>query len=66
MDDTEFSYENLNTLCWAAGSISGSLSINDERNFFIKFLKNLLKLVEQKKGKEAKATIASNIMYIVG
>jgi exportin-1 len=66
MDNSEFSFENLNTLCWAAGSISGSLPDNDERTFFIKFLKNLLKLVEMKKGKEAKATIASNIMYIVG
>lgn len=29
-------------------------------------MRRLLKLVEQHKGKEAKATIASNIMYIVG
>ena len=42
------------------------LLIIDEKNFFIKFLKSLLKLVENKKGKEAKATIASNIMFIVG
>lgn len=66
MDDSEFSFENLNTLCWAGGSISGSLPDNEEKNFFIKFLRSLLKLVENKKGKEAKATIASNIMYMVG
>jgi len=28
MDDSEFSFENLNTLCWAAGSISGTLPDN--------------------------------------
>jgi hypothetical protein len=25
MDGSEFTFDNLNTLCWAAGSISGSL-----------------------------------------
>ena len=34
----------------------------EERSFFIKSLRNLLSLVEKKKGKEAKATIAANIM----
>lgn len=66
MDDTDFSFDNLNSVCWAAGAISGSLNDNDEKNFFIYFLRKLLKLVELKKGKEAKATIASNIMYMVG
>ena len=37
-----------------------------ELSFFIKTLKNLLTLVENKRGKEAKATIAANIMYLVG
>jgi exportin-1 len=53
-------------LCWAAGSISGTQSDDEERSFFIKTLKNLLNLVENKRGKEAKATIAANIMYLVG
>jgi len=35
----------------------------EERNFFIKCLKNLLTLVDIKKSKEAKATIAANIMF---
>ena len=66
MDGSEFSYENLNCLSWCCGSISGNLPDNEERAFFIKTLKNLLHLVENKKGKEAKATIAANIMYLVG
>ena len=66
MEGSEFSYENLNCLCWAAGSISGTLQDDEERSFFIKTLKNLLTLVENQRGKEAKATIAANIMYLVG
>ena len=37
----------------------------EERLFFIGILRDLLNLVEYKQGKENKATIASNIMYIV-
>ena len=37
----------------------------EERNFFIKCLKNLLTLVDIKKSKEAKATIAANIMFLI-
>ncbi len=72
MEGSEFSYDNLNTLCWAAGSLSENLPydgykfILEERSFFIKTLRDLLTLVDIKKGKEAKATIASNIMYLVG
>jgi len=66
MDNSCFSYENLNALSWCCGSISGNLPDDEEKIFFIKTLKNLLNLVESKKGKEAKATIASNIMYLVG
>ncbi len=36
----------------------------EEKNFFIKCLKNLLTLIDIKKGKEAKATIAVNIMFL--
>ena len=36
----------------------------EEEKFFKKCLKNLLKLVDIKKGKEAKATIAANIMFL--
>ena len=66
MDGSVFSYENINCLCWCCGSISGNLPDDEERSFFIKILKNLLHLVENKKGKESKATIAANIMYLVG
>lgn len=61
-----WTYDELNTLCWAIGSISGALSENDEKQFIIVTIQDLLKLVGATQIKDAKAVIASNIMYIVG
>ena len=38
----------------------------DEKRFLVTVIKELLGLCEQKRGKDNKAIIASNIMYIVG
>ncbi|XP_004349359.2 Xpo1 protein [Capsaspora owczarzaki ATCC 30864] len=64
--DAGFSPELLNTLCWAIGSISGAMSEEDEKRFLVTVIRELLGLCEFKRGKENKAVIASNIMYIVG
>ena len=56
----------LNRLCWSVGTISGILSKEMENEFLITIIKDLLFLCEVKKGKENKAVIASNIMYVVG
>jgi exportin-1 len=53
-------------LCWAIGSISGAMTEEDEKRFLVLVIKELLGLCEKKKGKENKAVIASNIMYVVG
>ncbi len=83
VDGSEWSWSNLNTLCWAIGSISGAMStlpesieytISDyisideeqEKRFLVTVIKELLGLVEMKRGKDNKAIVASNIMYIVG
>lgn len=66
VNGTEFSWKNLNTLCWAIGSISGAFFEEDEKRFLVTVIKDLLGLCEQKKGKDNKAIIASNIMYVVG
>ena len=39
---------------------------DDEKKFLVIVIKDLLGLCEQKRGKDNKAIIASNIMYIVG
>ena len=38
----------------------------DEKRFLVTVIKDLLGLCEQKRGKDNKAIIASNIMYVVG
>ncbi|VDP06326.1 unnamed protein product [Soboliphyme baturini] len=66
VNGTEWSWKNLNTLCWAIGSISGALMEEDEKQFLVMVIRDLLGLCEQKRGKDNKAVIASNIMYVVG
>jgi exportin-1 len=51
VNGTEFSWKNLNTLCWAIGSISGAFYEEDEKRFLVTVIKDLLGLCEQKKGK---------------
>ncbi|KAF5108167.1 hypothetical protein DV495_001561 [Geotrichum candidum] len=65
-DGSEWSWNNLNTLCWAMGSISGAMNEEMEKHFLVLVIKELLSLTEKKKGKDNKAVVASNIMYIVG
>lgn len=50
VNGTEFSWKNLNTLCWAIGSISGAFLEEDEKRFLVTVIKDLLGLCEQKKG----------------
>mmetsp|Transcript_17286 Transcript_17286/g.39010 ORF Transcript_17286/g.39010 Transcript_17286/m.39010 type:complete len:897 (-) Transcript_17286:828-3518(-) len=66
VDGTQFSWNNLSTLSWAIGSISGSMSEEEEKRFLVTVIKDLLGLCEMKRGKDNKAVIASNIMYVVG
>mmetsp|Transcript_906 Transcript_906/g.1108 ORF Transcript_906/g.1108 Transcript_906/m.1108 type:complete len:1098 (-) Transcript_906:1560-4853(-) len=66
VDGSQWSWNNLNTLCWAIGSISGAMSEDEEKRFLVTVIKDLLGLCEQKKGKDNKAVVASNIMYVVG
>lgn len=66
MDGSEYSWNNLNTLCWAVGSISGALTEDQEKNFVVHVIKALLELCDRKRGKDHKAVIASNILYVVG
>lgn len=56
----------LNRLCYSIGSISGAMREDIERRFLVQVIRNLLNLCELMKGKDDKAIVASNIMYVVG
>ncbi|KAG0245961.1 CRM1 C terminal-domain-containing protein [Mortierella sp. GBAus27b] len=66
MDGTEWGWTKLNQLCWAIGSISGAMNEEAEKRFLVTVIKELLELCAIKSGKDNKAVVASNIMYIVG
>lgn len=66
VDGAAWSWNNLNTLCWAIGSISGAMTEDEEKRFLVTVIKDLLGLCENKRGKDNKAVVASNIMYVVG
>ncbi|KAK5155746.1 Exportin-1 [Oleoguttula sp. CCFEE 6159] len=66
VDGSEWSWAHCNTLCWAIGSISGAMNEETEKRFLVTVIKDLLGLTEMKRGKDNKAVVASNIMYIVG
>ncbi|KAJ0983189.1 hypothetical protein J5N97_011444 [Dioscorea zingiberensis] len=66
LNGQDWSWNNLNTLCWAIGSISGSMMEEQENRFLVMVIRDLLNLCEITKGKDNKAVIASNIMYVVG
>ena len=39
VNGTEWSWRNLNTLCWAIGSISGAMHEEDEKRFLVTVIK---------------------------
>lgn len=65
-DKSFFTFDRLNKLCWALGSISGCMSIEDENKFVVSVIKELLNLCEKTHGKSNKALVAADIMYVVG
>lgn len=66
LDGNEYSWSRLNTLCWAVGAISGTMREEQENQFLVSVIRDLLTLCETTRGKDHKAVIASNIMYVVG
>ncbi|KAJ1825245.1 Karyopherin transporter [Coemansia sp. RSA 2675] len=58
MNGSEWSWANLNKLCWAIGSISGAMGEDQERRVLVIIIKDLLSLCELKRGKDNKAVVA--------
>lgn len=65
-DKSYFTFDRLNKLCWALGSISGCMAPEEENKFVVTVIKELLNLCEKTQGKSNKALVAADIMYVVG
>ncbi|MES1913812.1 MAG: hypothetical protein MHM6MM_005967 [Cercozoa sp. M6MM] len=65
-DFSEYSWDRLNSLCWAIGAISGTMREKNESTFLVDVIQVLLDMVAKQNNKKDKAVIASNIMYVVG
>lgn len=65
-DPINWSFNSINQLCWAIGSISGAMNEAAEKSFLVFVISKLLSLCELKKGKSNKAIVAANVMYVVG
>lgn len=46
-DSSFFTFERLNKLCWALGTISGCMKVEDENKFVVSVVKELLNLCEK-------------------
>ncbi len=60
----KWTWSALNTLCWAIGSISGSMQEEQENRFLVTVIRDLLNLCEITRGKDNKAVIAADIMCV--
>merc|ERR1719361_1918232 len=58
-------FAELNSLCWSIGAVAGSIPSDLEKAFLVVVIKILLSLCEVQQSKNAKAIIASCIMYVV-
>lgn len=66
LDRSEWSWHNCNTLSWAVGAISEAMPSPFESELFVTIIKGLLQLCREMQGKENRAVIASDIMFVVG
>lgn len=53
IDGSEWSWHNINTLSWAIGSISGTMSEDTEKRFVVTVIKDLLDLTVKKRDRKS-------------
>lgn len=54
VDNAAWTWDGLNTLCWAVGSVSGTWSEQEEKRFLVLVIKDLLGMCEAVHGKNNK------------
>lgn len=62
----DWSWASLNTLCWAIGSISGSMAEDQENRFLVTVIRDLLNLCEVTRGKDNKVGRGGRVWGWVG
>ncbi|KAH7829614.1 putative exportin-1 [Monocercomonoides exilis] len=65
MDPRQFNYDTVNALSWSVGAISGTMEESQEKDFLVKVLHGLLQLVDKQDKQEARAVVATDIMFVV-
>ncbi|OIR57119.1 MAG: exportin 1 [Amphiamblys sp. WSBS2006] len=65
-DDEGWSWNRINKVCWAIGSVSGAMDTDLEKRFVVTVIRDLLSLCEMRRGKDNKAIVAGGIMYVIG
>jgi len=66
LNEVNWNRDRLFKMSWSIGCLTEVLNDQDERGFVISAIRELLTLCERKSGKDNKACVASNIMYVVG
>lgn len=59
-----FNIDVLNTMCWSAGAISGTLPNADEAQFIVTVLKPLLEFIASRTNEQEQTVLASCIMFV--
>ncbi|KAH0789393.1 CRM1 C terminal-domain-containing protein [Histomonas meleagridis] len=62
--EKEWNISILNTMCWSAGAISGTLPPKEEERFVLEVLKPLLAFMTQRTNPDEQAIISSCIMFV--
>lgn len=65
-DRSEWSWQNLNTLCWAVGAVLSAMSIEDGHKLYKSVLCGLMTLCSEMEGIENRAVILTCLMFVVG
>ncbi|EPY20866.1 exportin-1 [Strigomonas culicis] len=66
LDRSEWSWDNCSRLAWAVGAISLAMPPEQESALFTTIISGLLTLCKESHGKDNRAAVASNVLFVAG
>jgi exportin-1 len=66
INSSNWSWMDLNRVCWTVGSISGALTEHDENAFLESIFSHLVRLLESQQKGDQECVVASCLLYIAG